>query len=377
VKKEKKKTRQNRGAILIFMLIGVACGLVMSAFTQDRLDDFGVLIGIIFQLSLFAAAYFIQLIVHEGGHLVAGLLSGYGFGSFRVGNLMLIKENGKMKLKKHSVAGTGGQCLMTPPKSNDVFPVIFFNLGGVLLNILSIPLSVLLARVFYEDDIFYVFFVFGALSAFIVFLTNGIPLKLGMINNDGANALELYKSEESRRFFHYQLKIVEEISRGKRIRDMEDEIFPMPSEEGMQMSISASGAVFLENRLIDEGRLDEALSLIDKLIYGKNALIGLHKNLLRCDKIALLLIMGERDEAARFTYESQEYSLFAKQMKGNISILRTEYAYELLIKRDVNAARAVLKRFEKSAKTHPYVTEIDSERELIALIDERSKQINE
>ena len=44
----------------------------------------------------FILVYFLCVIVHEGGHLVFGLISGYRFSSFRIGSLMLIKGDGKM-----------------------------------------------------------------------------------------------------------------------------------------------------------------------------------------------------------------------------------------------------------------------------------------
>ena len=81
---------------------------------------------------------YVQLIIHELGHLIFGLLSGYKFSSFRIGNLMLLKTGGKLKIKKLKIAGTAGQCLMSPPDMKDnKMPVIAYNLGGAILNLLS------------------------------------------------------------------------------------------------------------------------------------------------------------------------------------------------------------------------------------------------
>ena len=373
MQKTTNKTKKKNYSNFIFIIIGVAIGLVMSIFLDGVTYIFGFWGGLLVELLLLVVTYFVQLIIHEAGHLVAGLLSGYGFGSFRIGSLMIVKENEKLKLKKHSVAGTGGQCLMTPPPMNDGdFPVLLYNLGGVLLNLITTLVFVALAVALSHNLILYAFCVMMALSGFIVALTNGIPLKLGMVNNDGSNALELYKGREARMFFHRQFSIVEQISRGKRLCEMDAALFPMPSEEGMKDSISASGAVFLENRLIDEGKLDEALILIDKLLSGENALIGLHKNLLRCDKIAILLIKGERADEIERICSLQEYQVFKKQMKGNISVLRTEYAYCLLYKNDEKLAQEVLSRFEVAAKTHPYASEVEGEREILKRIDEKA-----
>lgn len=57
---------------------------------------------------------FIQIIIHEAGHLVFGLLSGYEFVSFRIGSITLAKYDNKYCFKRFHIAGTGGQCLMMP-----------------------------------------------------------------------------------------------------------------------------------------------------------------------------------------------------------------------------------------------------------------------
>ena len=65
-------------------------------------------------LGLFVGS-FLQLIVHEAGHLVCGLITGYKFVSFRVFSYTLYKEDDKCKVKKFSLSGTAGQCLLSPP----------------------------------------------------------------------------------------------------------------------------------------------------------------------------------------------------------------------------------------------------------------------
>ena len=41
-------------------------------------------------------ANFLQTVIHEAGHLVFGLLSGYQYCSFRIGSFMWIKQDGKI-----------------------------------------------------------------------------------------------------------------------------------------------------------------------------------------------------------------------------------------------------------------------------------------
>ena len=67
-------------------------------------------------------------------------MTGYKFNSFRIFSVILIKQNGKLKIKNISLAGTGGQCLMSPPELIDgKMPYVLYNLGGVILNVINIP----------------------------------------------------------------------------------------------------------------------------------------------------------------------------------------------------------------------------------------------
>ena len=127
-----KKVLKAIGSVLIIAfacILGAVGGFILSTmlFSGDfTIPEIAVVIlGI-------ALAFYVSLIIHEGGHLLFGLLSGYGFSSFRIGNFMWIKQDEGIKLRRLSIAGTGGQCLMTPPENKEgKIPVVLYNLGGV------------------------------------------------------------------------------------------------------------------------------------------------------------------------------------------------------------------------------------------------------
>lgn len=92
-----------------------------------------------FGILIFVLSIAILIPLHEAGHLVCGLLSGYKFVSFRIFNLTFIKSDGKIKIKRYSIAGTGGQCLLTPPDLPiERIPTGWYNFGGVLFNIIAV-----------------------------------------------------------------------------------------------------------------------------------------------------------------------------------------------------------------------------------------------
>ena len=368
----KKKTNKYDNVIvyMVLVLVVALCIVTFAIYLDGIFEQYGFFIALLLKVLIFAFTYCVQLIIHEIGHLVAGLISGYEFGSFRAGSIMIVKNQGKFELKLQSIAGTGGQCLMIPPTPVDgELPVIFYNLGGVLMNALTLPICILLLQFCASSPVMYVILLLTFTSGVIVILTNGIPLKLGMMNNDGSNAVELYKNKEAMLSFYHQFMIVDGARNGKRLKDLPKDYFPMPSADGMHNSISATSAVLLENRLVDSHNFDEAITLINKILNNDSALVGLYKNFLVADKVFIELLRGREEEAKRL-YLDKGYRAFAKQMKSSINIIRTEYAFVLLCEKNQDKAQEVLARFNKCAKTHPYATDVVSERELISLIDE-------
>ena len=116
--------------------------------------------------------------IHEAGHLVCGLLSGYGFVSFRIFSYTVIKAGGRLRIKRFAVANTGGQCLMTPPALPlEEIPTMSYNFGGVLANIVAVllvlPMLYLCDNPFLIESV--VVFIF---TGIMMILFNGIPMRI-------------------------------------------------------------------------------------------------------------------------------------------------------------------------------------------------------
>ena len=125
-KKKKEKTAKNKGQWIgnvFYMLLGAACGIFdlmyMDTAGQSEKGLFSDIISLALMLIGTYAAMLIQLIIHEAGHLIFGLMTGYRFSSFRIANLMWVKLDGRIQCRKLHIAGTCGQCLMIPPDLKD------------------------------------------------------------------------------------------------------------------------------------------------------------------------------------------------------------------------------------------------------------------
>ena len=355
-----KKYMRVAAAPLIGAVIGIAISMLVFASPTEDMGAGDSFLRLMLVFAQMLAAAFLQIIIHESGHLVFGLLTGYRFSSFRIGGIMLAKQEGHLKLKRLSIAGTGGQCLMLPPE-NGKMPFMLYNLGGPIFNLVSALAFFLLAFLFKETVYYlYTFLLLLSLLGLAFGLLNGIPMKLNLVNNDGYNALTLGKDEKALRAFYMQLRIAGLVASGVRLKDMPDEWFFLSD---LRDNLSATMDAFAANRLMDMHRFDEADELMKKLLAVKS-LAGLHKNMLVCDRMYCALISEDKKATAASMMNSNQKK-FMVAMRKFPSVLRTQHAIALLLENDKNKASDILAAFEKVAKNYPYASDIESERELI------------
>ena len=371
-KQKKKKSVLSLIIKLVLVVIGIYFGLII----RDYINIYGIgmplyqcLLRFALLLVLLYIATYFHVIIHETGHLIFGLLTGYKFGSFRIKSFMLLKQDGKFKLKRYSLAGTSGQCLMFPPDLKDgKMPFILYNLGGSITNVVVSILFLFAFLLCVDYPMIALIPLTFAVAGFITAMINGIPMRLKMIANDGYNVVSLYNNAKAIRAMWIGLKIAENSLKGIRLKDMPAEWFTVPSDEEMKNSRLSSIGVFACNRLMDEEKFAEADALMEHLLGIESGISGLHRHLLICDRMYLELIGENRKEVVEGML-SKEQSKFMKAMKNFVSIKRTEYALALFYEEDVNKAQKTKEKFEEIAKFYPYSCDVESERRLIEVAD--------
>lgn len=345
--------------------IGFTFAFITTKYTAINNGVNKTIFDVILEVLILFSCIFIQIIIHETGHLVFGLISGYKFVSFRIFSFMWVKEKEKIKFKRLSIEGTGGQCLMSPPDFVDgKIPVILYNFGGSIMNIIASIIAFMLYFIIGYTSFLSMFSVVGIVLA----IMNGIPIRMGMVNNDGYNAFSLTRNNIALYSFWVQLKVNDEISKGNRLKDMPDEWFVVPKDEEMKNSMVSVIGVFACNRLMDKHDLEEANKLMIHLLGVDSGMADIHRKLIVCDRIYCELIDGNIEKASELFSKGQKK--FMKAMKKFPAVLRTEYAYSLIAERNNEKAKNIKKEFEKYACYYPYTGDIESERELIEIVDE-------
>ncbi len=363
------------GGLLIGGLIGfIIGGLIVILFTDTTWNEYlqkyysidiseGVTVFLVAVASLLVSLA-IVVPIHELGHLICGLLSGYKFVSFRIFNWTIIKENGKIRIKKFAVAGTGGQCLLTPPNLPlEKIPTGWYNFGGLLANI--ILLLIVLPFFFLDLNPF----VAESLAIFamidlIMILLNGIPMQAGGVGNDGHNIKLLKKNLLSKQGIVNQLRANALIQNGIRPKDMPEDLFSHPKDINYKNALEVSIPLMYTSRLIDNLKYDEALEETEALYSHKDEIMPLYVKEIACELVFLYLRTGNIEKAATLLDKDlRKYiDTYRKMMSSKERIL---VAIALYLDKDEAKAHEIYENFKARKDKYLLQGEVKSDLSLI------------
>ncbi len=354
---------------LSVVLIGI---LVFTDTTLSELKEIYTNAGIIkiflsciTSISALAIAACLQIIVHEAGHLIAGLWCKFKFVSFRVAHLTLIKEEGKYKIKKFHIAGTGGQCLLSPPtETASKKAVIGYLAGGAVLNLAS---AIIFFIVWLKaDHLFLNFFAMYMWVIGLIFaLLNGIPLKAGGITNDGYNIRLISKDEESKQSILNQLYINAACQQGTRPRDMPEEWFKDSEVNDYKNIFQVSERLTFASRLIDKREYDSAYAMLNDLHHHSKNIIAVLANEIDCELPYLELCQRKHLTRADELYNSVLRKYVEQASQTMSSKQRLLCAWALFKENDIEAATAIYQKVACKKGSYLMQGEVDSDIDLM------------
>lgn len=349
---------------------GMIPGIGSDNLVTDLIYMFGILLILII-------LYLVHIIIHEAGHLVFGLATGYSFVSFRVGSYTIIKEDGKFKSKKFNIPGTAGQCLMMPPDLKDgKYPFVIYNFGGVIMNLITSVISILSA-IFIKEVVFplNIFLVLFALAGIFAALTNGIPFKISGVANDAYNVMSIVKDEEARRGFYLQLRVNGLLSSGMRIKDMDPSLFVLEEDSDITNPLNTGIRLMEYNWHLDHMDFDRARVCMDSFIPYFDKLLPLYTYEINCERMFLELIEGCNKGFIDRLY-SPELKKYIKAAKFMIGKRRILMAYEAFYNEDEQKVLEHYKDLKKLYRSYPVKGEADMELMLADWIKDKIEQKN-
>ena len=347
--------------LFVYMLIGAGIGIVIvgplialiegesiTTVYSNIANKFSLqtVAEILWMLIAVLIAFILHIILHEGGHLVAGLLTGYRFVSFRFLNFTLINKDGRLQWRNFELAGTGGQCLMAPPdKPLEQIDTRWYNAGGVLANILIVLLSLVLVWAFDLPHWLNELLIIMAFIGIVTALTNGIPMKLGGVANDGYNLLQMEKDLPGKQSFCNILDINARSQEGETYSEMPERLFALPQPIDWKNSMHVGSVLSAATRLLALHQWEDAYQLLTEALNHKDEYMMLYQ--LETENMMIqTCILSGRDDEARLHYTQEVQKHISQHASTQSDKQLTSMAVALVLDNDRPKAEALLQNLE-------------------------------
>lgn len=348
---------------LFSFVFGMVLYMIAGALTAMMFENLilGLLILFIF--------FLVHIIIHETGHLVFGLLTGYKFLSFRIGSFTVQKENGKYFLKKFTIPGTAGQCLLgVPDIPAEKCPYLLYHAGGGLMNLITA--LIVLPFIFISGGILKSILTMFAALGIISALQNLIPLKMQGINNDGMNIIEISRNDSQKRMIYNQLEINYLTTLGTRYSDIDEKYFDDENCEGL---IADGIRAVKINKFLDIHDFESAGNLAQNLIDGN--ISGFYGNEVKCELLFYKIISGADRKSIDDILDKNLKKYIKSTCNYYLSKIRIMYAYNLLIEKNIPEAEKYKQMFEKVSEKYPVKADIILENELMDIISQKNTAV--
>lgn len=337
----------------------IGIGIVRLMKGEDvggSIDGMKLAWSLLLSLCAMVVAFLVNIILHEAGHLACGLLTGYKFLSFRFWNITLQREDDGWHWKRYDIAGTVGQCLMSPPDKAEM-PYFWYNAGGVLANLIICAISGALLYFCELSAVPRMLCVMLLITGGYLFAVNAIPMNIGGVPNDGMNILILSRHADQRKYFRNMLSVVASQSRGTRLSEMPEEWFEAKptTKESTTMEISARNLQYA--RHIDQLRFDEAKIITEEIATSGNTMPALFSMELACDRLLLELVTSNRAEIINELWNEKYGQLvlsdYIKKYSQYFPLkCATLFAYELIHNSNQEAAQKYYEEVKAKQDTY-------------------------
>lgn len=353
--------------ILSFAWFGAELGRMFKMLTPDGNAALRLLL-FCGSFAVFIVWYLVHIVLHEGGHMVAGLITGYKLVSFRIGTRTFVKENGKIAVKKMTIPGTGGQCLMCPPECEpEKCPFSLYLAGGGSANLLAALLCFILYFIFPRSIVTYLVLFIGGITGLCLGLTNLFPAKIGGVANDGYNLfIDFVRNPSSKAAQYYVLTLNAVLSEADGFEELPQELLDAVMNYDYSDLVNASVAnLYNFKAAIHFARheYDKALECQRRILETEHVL-GIFKNEAKCECLYFEIIGGCNAGVIDQMYD-KELQAYIKATACYPSRKRLMYAYYKIYRKDEQKAQKEYEELLKLIDSYPVKADVQTERKAV------------
>lgn len=370
----KKKTKNILQKIFIYGFAVIAIAIIKNV-GMPQIDSF--LVDSIIFLSIIVAAIYINIIIHELGHTIFGLVTGYKFNSMKIGIFVFeIKDNKKI-FKIDKKYPTGGYVKMSYPNMDDEgnYPFLLHSYGGVIANMILAIIFIIILFFLTEKSFFKTFSLTMVFTSIVSIIGNLIPSFKDNMRSDGYRINKLKNNIDFRKANWAIDKISDELSNDIRIREVDSSYFNMLKDINLEniyddILLTSGISYFLALRLLDELKIKEADIKINEILENEEIkMLEVFKTKIVFEGI-FLDILNNKDKEYIDNKINGEIEKHIDDNPEDLSVLRFSYAYELIINKNIEKSLELKEKFNKLVNKSELNLDIKMEKDLINLVDE-------
>ena len=361
--------------IVINILYSVAMmilgGYVAEKWLELEFFDFFLRLSIV-MLGIYLVS-FISIIWHELGHLMFGIKAKLKFVSFSVINLIIKKEDNKLKISKSpTISGVGGYCNMTfeEDKEYSQKSIATYFLGGITFNLIFVIIFSIILVLNINTYLNIIALLFIGTNAYLA-LYNSVPaIQMSGLNTDMLHVINCCKDSDYVLELSKIDKIQNLVSNGCELKDIDEKLFYMP--KNFSTSSKVTMAQLYIDYIADKGQYEEAIEYI-KTILKKydDKLAKANINLFKINLI-YYAFKGNCDTKIISEYWNKDIRNYLDSMGGfEPQFLGINYMYSSLIEKDKKKAQSYLKKFEQIKKNHHNKNSVKETEKVILSVNER------
>ncbi len=354
-----KKEKKTMFLVYLFVIpAGLFLGAGFGYFrSQEAFLGLSLLTYILLSIVFLGLSIFLAVVLHEFGHLLGGLATGYGFVSFRILDWILVRYPEGFRLKRYSIPGTLGQCLLSPPEKEDGdYPVLIYNYSGVVMNLVLIFIS--LAYLFWGSKPALTYFFYGGIFINLILAAmNIIPIE----PNDGYNGRKLKRDQDYKDMFWEILYINSLLTRGEDV----DLAYLEGIKSPIKTSLTAYIPLLMVSDFLAEEDYEKALSLLERVDKDYD-LISLYSYEIYLETYFCETILDWKKGLDLKELElTKDLDRYMKMTKTYPSRHRFWIFYYGLVKADEKKLAQAQKNFTKSLKSYPTRGEAVKEEKIV------------
>lgn len=290
-------------------------------------------------LSIFISL-FVQIIIHEIGHAVLGIIAGYEFKEIKILNFKILKKDGKLKFEKNNElkgSAYGGQTILNITKDNfEKTKMIKLLVGGGLFNVIFSIITFVIAM-FVENQYIKIFCSINVIIGIYLFIMNLVIFKSKYLINDGYWIYSLIKDTND-----VSLLEIDVVSDDLEPKDFDKKYLYNNKVDGSSEYCNVAMDYYRYLNNLDLGDIDSAKKSIENIIrfdkkYDITPLVG-NMFTFTHDIFYYYLIIEKDLEKAKTYYNFNKNII---KSSDAITKARALVAYELLIEKDKKAAMSI------------------------------------